>query len=250
MRGDSAIDQQASRVARRRARAALLTTNDSPVVGTEAIAASTAALQTRRRKPINPKDRLARKCAQLLAQLEKHCPGLLPSGPVPAGEIVEPIEVGNDDLQELLLAAVGVADKRRRNQVVWEQSGSELLVHLRATRVQVVPGIVIVGITVETNESGRVEVAIPFAVGRRDRLAGMVVTTESRPRGPAVIVDRWGDALIAAAWEALLRVVGTLTARAGVDELGNPLLPGAVVADGNRLAVVAQAAHKFEQPTR
>jgi len=175
---------------------------------------------------------------------------LLPSGPVPAGEVLDPIEVRNDDLQALMLSAVGVTDKRRRNQVIWEQAGSELLVHLARTRVQVVKGLVIVGMTVETNQSGKVEVTIPFAVGRPDRLAGMVVTTEPKPRGPTLIIDRWGDALIAAAWQALVDVVGTLTARAGVDEDGTPLLPGAVVADDSRLSVVAQAPQTFERGRR
>jgi hypothetical protein len=166
---------------------------------------------------------------------------------LPPSETAEPIEVRNDDLQELLLTAVGVTDKRRRNQVVWELAGSELLVHLQATRVQVAAGLVIVGMTVETNETGHVEVTIPFAVGRRRQLAGMLVTTESKPRGPTIIIDRWGDALISAAWQALLDVIGTLAARAGVDQLGNPLLPGAVVAEDNRLTIIAQAAHKFER---
>lgn len=215
---------------------------------------STAAANVRPRpeqpgkphKPKPPEDDLEKRCSELLAKLEKHCPGLLPAGPVPAGEIAEPIEVGNDDLQRLLLTAVGVADKRRRNQVVWELAGSELLVHLQSMRVQVMRGLVLVGLTVETNETGRTEVTVPFAVGQSDQLSGMIVTTEPKPRGPTIIIDRWGEAIIAATWQAVLRVIGTLTARAGVDHLGNPLLPGAVVADHNRLAVIAQAAHEFE----
>ncbi|MDH3303499.1 MAG: hypothetical protein OES24_23590 [Acidimicrobiia bacterium] len=195
-------------------------------------------------------DDLERRCAKLLAQLQKLCPGLLPTGPVPAGEVLDPIEVRNDDLHELILAAVGVTDRRRRNQVVWEQAGSELLVHLAETRVRVVKGLVIVGITIETNETGVVEVTVPFAVGRPGRLAGMIVSTEPKPRGPALIIDRWGDALIAAAWQAVLDVIGTLTARAGVDEQGTPLLPGAVVAHDGRLTVVAQAPQVFERSRR
>lgn len=207
----------------------------------------------RPRKP-GPKepgnDDLDRHCRKLLAELEKHCPGLLPSGPLPPGEVVDPIEVRNDDFQELIYTAFGVTDKRRRNQVIWEQAGSELLVHLGRTRVQVVEGLIIVGLTVESNESGQVEVTIPFAVGRPDRLAGMVVTTEPKPRGPTIIIDRWGESLIAAAWQAVLDVIGTLSARAGVDEEGSPLLPGAIVADDNLLRVVAQAPQVFERARR
>lgn len=197
-----------------------------------------------------PDDDLERYCKKLLAELERKCPGLLPSGPLPAGEVVEPIDVVNDDLQELIYTALGVTDKRRRNQVIWEQAGSELLVHLGKTRVQVLNGTIIVGLTVESNESGLVEVAIPFAVGRPNRLAGMVVTTEPKPRGPTIIIDRWGEALIAAAWQAVLDVIGTLSSLAGVDDEGSPLLPGAIVAEDNRLRVVAQASQLFERKRR
>ena len=195
-------------------------------------------------------DDLDRHCKKLLAELEKHCPGLLPSGPLPPGEVLDPIEVGNDDFQELIHTAIGVTDKRRRNQVIWEQAGSELLVHLGKTRVQVVEGLILVGLTVESNESGQVEVTIPFAVGRSGRLAGMVVTTEPKPRGPTIVIDRWGEALIAAAWQAVLDVIATLSARAGVDEEGSPLLPGAIMAEDNMLRVVAQAPQIFERARR
>lgn len=202
-------------------------------------------------RPEHPRDDdLDRHCKKLLAELEKRCPGLLPTGPLPPGEVLDPIEVRNDDLQELIYTALGVTDKRRRNQVIWEQAGSELLVHLGRTRVQVVEGLIVVGMTVESNESGTVEVTIPFAVGRPDRLAGMVVTTEPKPRGPSIIIDRWGESLIAAAWQAVLDVIGTLSARAGVDEEGSPLLPGAIVAEDNRLSVVAQAPQLFERSRR
>lgn len=205
----------------------------------------------KKRDPKDPRDDdLDRHCKKLLAELEKRCPGLLPTGPLPPGDVVDPIEVRNDDFQELIYTALGVTDRRRRNQVIWEQAGSELLVHLGETRVQVVEGLIIVGLTVESNESGRVEVTIPFAVGRRDRLAGMVATTEPKPRGPNIIIDRWGESLIAAAWQAVLDVIGTLSARAGVDEDGSPLLPGAIVAEGNVLSVVAQAPQIFERGRR
>lgn len=195
-------------------------------------------------------DDLDRYCRKLLDELERRCPGLLPTGPLPAGEVTEPIEIKQPDLERLILRAVGVSDKRKRNQVIWEQAGSELLVHLKETRIAVLDGMVLLGLTVETVETKRVEVTVPFAVGRPDHLAGMVVTTEAQPRGPSVIVDGWGEALTAAGWQALLDVISTIAARTGVDENGTPLLPGAIVASRGRLGVIAQAGHVFEGPAR
>lgn len=185
-------------------------------------------------------------CRQLLATVRKYCPEIIPPGPVPPGEVTPAIDIATDDLQDLVLAAVGVDDKRKRHQVIWEQAGSELLVHFKRSRVAVLDGLVLVGLTVETIETERTEVTVPFAVGRPDRLAGMVVTTEPVPRGPEVIVDRWGEAIIAAAWQILLDVVATLCARTGVDTRGTPLLPGAIVASEGSLRVIPQARHLHE----
>jgi hypothetical protein len=197
-------------------------------------------------KPGKPDEDLDRRCRQLLAELEKYCPDLLPTGPLPPGDVADPIDIQQKDLERLVLSAVGVEDKRGRHQVIWEQAGSELLVHLERTRLAVLEGLVLVGLTVETVETGRVEVTVPFAVGRPERLAGMVVTSDTQPRGPVIVVDRWGDALIAAAWQALVDVISTIAARTGVDEDGAPLLPGAIVATEGRLSVIPQAGHLFE----
>jgi hypothetical protein len=185
-------------------------------------------------------------CKRLLDILREECPGIIPPGPVPAGEVTEPIDVGSERLQDLVLGAVGVEDKRRRNQVVWQNAGSELLVHLKGTRIGVVDGFVLIGLVVETQETGRVEVTVPFAVGSSQRLAGMVVSTEPVPRGPALIIDRWGEPIIAAAWQVLVDVIGALTARVGVDHEGTPLVPGAIVASKGTLRVIPQARHAFE----
>jgi hypothetical protein len=189
-------------------------------------------------------------CRLLLATVRKYCPEVIPGEPVAPGEVTPPIDVVTEKLQDLVLAAVGVDDKRKRHQVVWEQAGSELLVHLKRTRVAVLDGLVLVGLTVESAETGRTEVTVPFAVGRTDRLAGMVVTTEPVPRGPEVIIDRWGEAITAAAWQILLDVVATLCARIGVDTTGTPLLPGAIVASKGSLRVVPQARHVHEVTPR
>ena len=200
--------------------------------------------------PVDGESELEHQCRRLLALLRKHCPDIIPPGPVPPGEVTPPLDVATEQLTQLVRSAAGDDDGRGRTQVVWEQAGSALLVHHRQTRVAVLEGLILLGITVETRETGRVEVTVPFAVGRPDRLAGMVVTTEPAPRGPTVIVDRWGDAIIAHGWQLLTDVVATLCARVGVDTGGRPLLPGAIVASRGGLRVIPQAPHAFEAPRR
>lgn len=200
--------------------------------------------------PIDGESELGRRCRRLLALLRKHCPDIIPPGPVPPGEVTPPVDVAAEQLTELLRTAAAAAYDRVRDRVVWEQAGSQLLVHQRQTRVAVLEGLVLVGVTVETRETGRVEVTVPFAVGRPDRLAGMVVTTEPAPRGPTAITDPWGDAIIAHCWRLLTDVVATLCAQVGVDTGGRPLLPGAIVASRGELRVIPQAPHAFEAARR
>ena len=79
--------------------------------------------------------------------------------------------------------------------------------------------------------------------------AGLVAVTESLPRGPAVLADRWGDAVVAAAWRALLDTAHALALQAGVDTSGARLIPGAISSDGKTLSVVPQARHAIDAVT-
>jgi hypothetical protein len=124
---------------------------------------------------------------------------------------------------------------------------NELLVRPSKMRVVFRAGFVLVGIAVHTEQSGDAEVVVPFAVGARDQPLGLIVSTEAIPRGPAEIVEPWNEQLIAAAWDALLRVAASAAAAAGVDEDHLPLLPIAFVADDNGLTVTPQARHRFDQ---
>jgi hypothetical protein len=75
----------------------------------------------------------------------------------------------------------------------------------------------------------------------------MVAVTETHPRGPAILVDRWGDAIVACAWQALLDVADGIAAGTGRDIDGRPLRAGALVATDDGLTVHPQAPHAFER---
>jgi len=142
----------------------------------------------------------------------------------------------------------GSADPRA--DVVWVDGDNELLVRPAKTRVVLKTGFVLVGITVYTEQTKDVEIVVPFAVGAPDDPLGLTVATESIARGPAPIVETWSGPLIAAAWDALLRVGADVAATAGVDEDNHPLLPIALVADEKGLAVTPQARHTFDRLPR
>jgi hypothetical protein len=181
-------------------------------------------------------------------------PRLVDDGkPVPPGFLASPVNVTPQQLQPLLIASLGsvyvATDASPPPQVIWYDHDSEVLVHLDRTVVELDDGLVLVALTLETDQTGVGQLAVPLSIGSAQLAAGLVVVTESRPRGPAALVDRWGDAAVAAAWRALLDAVHSLALPAGVDTSGARLIPGAISCDGKSLSVVPQARHAIDAVT-
>ncbi len=170
------------------------------------------------------------------------------SAPAP-GEIREELRVPADLAERSIRAAFVAGQARddaisRVKEVVWSDGENELLVRPARLRVRFAEGLVLVGIPVFCEQTGETEVVVALAVGSPDAPAGLVMVTETVPRGPAVVVDRWGDALVAAAWDAVLDVAVGVAATAGDDAAGGPLLPAALAVTPAALAVLPQA--RFE----
>jgi hypothetical protein len=186
-----------------------------------------------------------RRCRELLEEVRRLCPDLVPGPPATPGELAPPASLDAEALHELVPLAVGAAEEPR---VVWQAAGSEVLVHLDATRVVTHEGLVLINLVLETEQTGRADVIVPFAVGSPEQPAGMVVMAERKPRGPAILVDRWGEAIVAAAWQALLDIADAAARASGRDVAGRPLRPGALLADEGGIRVIPQAEHPPLQP--
>ena len=126
--------------------------------------------------------------------------------------------------------------------VVWRDGEHELLIYPGRARLLLQDGFALVGISVYAEQTGAVEIAVPFAVGRPSAPTGLMIATEPVPRGPALLAERWGDQLIAAAWHALLNLAAGVAAAAGTDTGGAPLIPVSLTADPGGLTVLPQAA--------
>jgi hypothetical protein len=191
--------------------------------------------------------RLDDRCADLLAQLRKRCPGAVPPPTPEPGGLSEPVVVETEDLDRLVRSALGDSDD---DPVLLTDGDSELLVDPARTRTLIEDGLVLVVLGVECDQTGPAEVVVPFAVGSDAVTAGMVMATERRPRGPEVVTGRWGDALLALAWEALLSVSAGLARHVGADLDATPLIPGALVAGRGAVTLVPQARHDRDRPSR
>lgn len=171
--------------------------------------------------------------------------------PVPPGGVAAPVSVQASAVTPLAAAAIGARyaapGQPAPAQVIWRDGDSEVLVHLDKTETVMFPGLMLVALTLEADETGPGQLAVPFAVGSTDSPAGLVAVTEARPRGPERLTDRWGQAVTAAAWLALLDVAHGMALQSGTDTAGARLIPGAITCDGSVLTVTPQARHPADQ---
>ncbi len=154
------------------------------------------------------------------------------------GWIAVPAKAANAMLPEV---ARLVADLPTRTspEVVWSAGASELLLHTDRTKLTCNLGIVQVDAVVACDQvEGTPSVSIPFATGTEKETRGLFMATFERPSGPAVVVDAWSEALTAFAWECLLTLATHLSAAAGKDGEGRPLVPAAIASARGSLLVL------------
>ena len=170
-----------------------------------------------------------------------------PVKPIPPGRPAPPIAISADAVQSLAAAALASAyapaGQAPPAQVIWEDGGDEVLVRSRPDEGRGVSGARARRTDPGDRRAGPGQILVPFAVGSPANPAGMLAMTEERPRGPAPLVDRWGEAAIAAAWRALLDLAHGIALQSGFDVDGSRLIPGAIAIDGQTLTVTPQARH-------
>ena len=176
--------------------------------------------------------------------------------PLAAGQLAAPITLSGAVASSLFrLAFLGAAGvpaggstmAQAPGEVVWTDGDSELLVRAGRARLVPIDGFLLAGLPVYTEQTGEVEVVVPFATGTPRELIGLVVAAEHEPRGPPALMARWGDPLLAAAWQALVNVAREVAAASGVDERQDPLLPAALSAGPKGLQLRAQARFAFDR---
>jgi hypothetical protein len=110
-------------------------------------------------------------------------------------------------------------------KVVWVDGGDSVLVHLDSTTTQIVGQTVLVSIDLESDQTGRTPLVVAFALPADDA-AGLVVATDEYPRGNGLLASRWGAAVQAAAWSALLSLASDHAAERGLAPRGLAISSG------------------------
>jgi hypothetical protein len=116
-------------------------------------------------------------------------------------------------------------------KVVWVDGGDAVLVYLDSTTTQIVGQTVLVSIDLESDQTGRTPLIVAFALPSNET-AGLVVATDEYPRGNGLLASRWGAAVQAAAWSALLSLANDHATE-------RELAPRGLTVSGGQLHLVA-----------
>jgi hypothetical protein len=129
--------------------------------------------------------------------------------------------------------------------VLWSAGESRLLVHLGRATLRLGDAWIDAILPVECDELGMAPVTCTFLTTTADRPGGFVWAAEDRPRGPALVTELWGEALVALAWRALVEAARIVAAGAGTDPFERPYVPAAVLASPEALTVLPMPPHTF-----
>ena len=195
---------------------------------------------------------LAALSPRIAARLRPFDPQRFRLEPLKAGSPTTDVRVAAPEAARLarlaarLVGGLG-ADGRLGEALLWQRAGNSLLVLPDKLQLRLGDGVLAFSLPVQCDQSEAVEVHVSFVVGDPRRPAGLLAITEERPRGPAVVVDTWGEAIVAFCWHVVLQVATSLAAEAGLDEDGVAPIPVALYATPDGLVVTPMARHAFDR---
>ncbi|MDQ3980457.1 MAG: hypothetical protein M3314_13030 [Actinomycetota bacterium] len=168
------------------------------------------------------------------------------------GQTVEPVMAPLDLVHRLLVRSLSVAAGAGRNNPVlwarpllWDTGTDQLLLHLAKASMTTGSGFVDLQLPVQCDQTGQAEVVMTYLTASPERPHGFVVASEDRPRGPEVVVQVWGEALVALGWRALVEMAALIAATRGRSTSGLPLVASTVVATPDGLTITAMGPHRF-----
>lgn len=166
-----------------------------------------------------------------------------------AGDVAQPIFTNHREAAELISVAAkrsaGLFRPTKRTEVVWVDGDSQLAVGLTGMEVTTENGLLTVLLPVRCDQTGPARVAVSFAVGTDQQPAGLFAATHRRPTGPPIVVEAWGENLVAYAWQCVLGLVSGVAGAVGKDTRGNVLVPAELTVNSDGIGIVAMGRHRF-----
>jgi hypothetical protein len=165
------------------------------------------------------------------------------------GDVFDAVRITPKQGTELMRVAsrraAGFFRPTKRTEVVWVEGESELAVGIAGVEVKLDEGLIRVLIPVRCDQTGPATVEALFATGSPTAPAGLYAATPRRPNGPPLVVDAWGNALVAFAWQCVLGLVTGIAAAVGKDTRGNLLVPVELSVSASGIEILPMARHRF-----
>jgi hypothetical protein len=170
------------------------------------------------------------------------------------GELFPPVSIDPEQATEFLRVAarraVGLFRPGEQSEVIWVQGDSELAVQLTGMDVRLADGLMRIRIPVRCDQTGPALIEVFFVVGAPEQPAGLYASTYRRPNGPRLIVDAWGEALVAFAWQCVLGMMTGLAGASGKDRRGNVLVPVEFTASRAGIQIIPMARYRFSKSSK
>lgn len=144
------------------------------------------------------------------------------------GEHLIADRVPPDRLAHWLRDALTGADHAGEPEVVWEDRGSQVLLHVAKLQVRMRANALIVAIDTETAEFGAAPLVVRFVLGTTRGAAALVASTDEAIHGDPRVAARWGPLFRAVVWAALARLAEVHAGQRG-------LQPRAMAIQGDQL---------------
>jgi hypothetical protein len=169
--------------------------------------------------------------------------------PTGEGQVFQGVNVDARRATALLRVAArrasGLFRPSKHAEVVWTEAGSELAVGFDKMSVKLAQGLIELLIPVRCDQLRAAQVTVRFAVGSPGAPAGLYAASSRVPEGPELIVNAWGEALVAFGWHCLLELITGIAGATGKDKRGNVLVPVELSVTSRGIEIVPMTRHRF-----
>ena len=104
--------------------------------------------------------------------------------------------------------------------VIWQEDGSDVLVHVSSLKVALQSGMASFSIDMECDQCGRENLIVNFYLGGKDDLTNLNAMREEAPKGHPIIVGRWAGPMQEVIWAGLIDLVASQSNSASMEAMG------------------------------
>ena len=138
----------------------------------------------------------------------------------PVSNITREGEIISITQRGILKHMVKVLSGGQKGPVIWQEDGSDVLVHVNSLKVVLQSGMASFSIDLECDQCGRENLIVNFYMGGKDDLTNLNATREEAPKGHQIIVGRWARPVQEVIWSGLIDLVVSQSKSVSMEAIG------------------------------